>query len=87
MEVAVRRDDSEVQKEPDVLFRYRVLEMLFSAAIVVKLKSEGSRMRRLLLHIFHATFLLSAPDSRARKQSFRVDGSTIGLHALPNTLK
>jgi hypothetical protein len=44
VEVAVRQDDSEIQKEPDVLFRYRVLEMLFSAATVVKLKSEGSRI-------------------------------------------
>ena len=45
MEVAVRQDDSKIQKEPDVLFRYRVLEVLFSAATVVKLKSEGSRTR------------------------------------------
>jgi hypothetical protein len=45
VEVAVRQDDSEIQKEPDVLFRYRVLEMLFLAATVVKLKSEGSRIR------------------------------------------
>ena len=71
VEVAVRQDDSEIQKEPDVLFRYRVLEMLFSAATVAKLKSGGPRMRvPLLLHIFHATFSLSTPDSRARKAVF-----------------
>ena len=66
VEVAVRQDDSEIQKEPDVLFRYRVLEMLFSAATVGKLKSGGSRMcAPLLLHTLHATFSLSTPDNRS----------------------
>ena len=70
VEVAVRQDDSEIQEESDVLFRYRVLEMLFSAATVAKLKSGGSRIRAPLLHVLHATFSLSTPDSRARKAVF-----------------